>query len=192
MRNPRPRRIALASRAEVHEERVPLLVNQILGGSAEALGELYIAFAEDVFRAAHHVLGSTPEAEDITSDVFLGLAATLQSYDHSSTYGFRRWLETITARRAAARAHSLAAAREVPLDSVRAPADGPNRPIDRLALDHAVATLTPALRSVFLLKAVEGYSHQEISAMLGIGVGASKVRLHRARKKLHSLLSEGA
>lgn len=173
------------------DERLPRMVHQILCGSTDAMGELYVAFAEDVFHAAHGVLGSAADAEDVTSEVFLGMSAALQSYDHSSAYGFRRWLETITVRRAAARANGFAATREVPLDSVRTPAARPDRPIDRLALDRALATLTPAVRRVFLLKAVEGYSHQEISGMLGIGVGASKVRLHRARKELHAILDGG-
>lgn len=189
MRTPRLPEDRLGSDAGI-DERLPRMVHQILGGSTDALGELYVAFAEDAFGAAHRVLGSAADAEDVTSEVFLGMSAALQSYNHSSTYGFRRWLEKITARRAAARANRLAAVREVPLDSVRGPAARPDRPIDRLALDRALATLTPALRSVFLLKAVEGYSHQEISAMLGIGVGASKVRLHRARKQLHALLGD--
>lgn len=51
----------MASRAEIREERVPLLVHQILGGSAEALGELYVAFADNVFHAAHRVLSGQRE-----------------------------------------------------------------------------------------------------------------------------------
>lgn len=176
--------------ARVDEEHLLQLVCQILTGSSEALGELYVAFAGDVFGVAYRVLGSASDAEDITGDVFVGMSVALRSYAHSSIYGFRRWLEKITVRRAAAYANRLAAAREVSLDFVRAPASRPDHPIDRLALEAALATLTPALRTVFLLKVVDGYSHQEISAVLGIGVGASKVRLHRARRELRSLLGD--
>lgn len=179
---------ALASHAGIREEHFPQLIRQVLTGCTESLGRLYLAFAGDVFWIALRGLGSPADAEDITGEVFLGLSVALQSYDHSSIYGFRRWLETITVRRAVAYAKRLAAAREVPLDSVRAPSARPHHPIDRLALEQALATLSPALRAVFLYKVVDGYSHQEISAVLGISVGASKVRLHRARKELRSLL----
>lgn len=131
----------MTSRAEDHEEDFPVLLYQILSGSREALGELYITVADDVFRAAYRVLGSAADAEDIAGDVFLDLPAALQSYNHSSIYGFRRWLETITVRRAAAYATRLAAARVVPLDSVRAPSARPHHPIDRLALEQALATV---------------------------------------------------
>lgn len=181
----------MAPRAEDHEDGLPLLLDQILSGNSEALGELYVAFAEDVLRAAHRVLGSAADAEDITGEVFVGMSAALQSYNHGSIGGFRRWLEKITVRRVAAHANRRAAALEVPLDSVRAPAARWDRPIDRLALVGALATLPPALRTVFELKAVEGHSHQEISTLLGISVGASRVRLHRARRELRLSLGDG-
>lgn len=181
----------MRSHAAIDEEHFPQLVHQVRSGSPEALGELYVAFAEEVFAAAHRILSLVADAEDVTGEVFLGLSVTLGNYDHTSIYGFRRWLEKITVRRAAAHANCPAAAREVPLNSVGTRAGRSDRPIDRLALEGALATLPPALRTVVELTAVEGYSHHEISAMLGIGVGASRVRLHRARKKLHSLLGAG-
>lgn len=89
---------------------------------------------------------------------------------------------------AAARANHIQTISEVPLYSVPAPAARPILTIDRLALERALEGLTPALRTVFLLKAVEGYAHREISAILGISVAASQVRLHRARQHLRSVL----
>lgn len=68
--NARLRGIALSSRAGVHEERLPQLVNQILGGSSEALGELYVACEGYVFEIAHRVLGSVSDAEDIPGHVY--------------------------------------------------------------------------------------------------------------------------
>jgi DNA-directed RNA polymerase specialized sigma24 family protein len=35
---------------------------------------------------------------------------------------------------------------------------------------------------------MEGYSHAEIAELLGIGVSASQVRLHRAHEKLRTIL----
>jgi RNA polymerase sigma-70 factor (ECF subfamily) len=46
-------------------------------------------------------------------------------------------------------------------------------------------------RSVILLYDISALSHQEIADVLGIEVGAVKVRLHRARRKLRSLLEAG-
>jgi RNA polymerase sigma-70 factor (ECF subfamily) len=44
-------------------------------------------------------------------------------------------------------------------------------------------------RAVFLLKEYDGFSFEEISEILDITVENVKIRLHRARKKLHEVLS---
>ncbi|MGY3087822.1 RNA polymerase sigma factor (sigma-70 family) [Hymenobacter sp. UYAg731] len=57
---------------------------------------------------------------------------------------------------------------------------------DLLAL---LATLPPGYRTVLNLYAVEGYSHQEIGALLGIAEGTSKSQLARARRLLETRLA---
>ncbi|MBT8190226.1 MAG: RNA polymerase sigma factor [Saprospiraceae bacterium] len=51
-------------------------------------------------------------------------------------------------------------------------------------IDH----IPPASGDVFVLFAVQGYSHKEIAEMRGISVGTSKWHLSEARKKLQSLI----
>ena len=46
------------------------------------------------------------------------------------------------------------------------------------------------LRVVFMLRDIEGYTHAEIAALLGIRTGTAEVRLHRARRKLRALLGD--
>jgi RNA polymerase sigma-70 factor (ECF subfamily) len=48
--------------------------------------------------------------------------------------------------------------------------------------------LPQSLRSIILLRDIEGYSGQETAEALDISVGAVKVRLHRARQALRQLL----
>jgi RNA polymerase sigma-70 factor (ECF subfamily) len=55
-------------------------------------------------------------------------------------------------------------------------------------VELALAQLSPKLRAIVVLKDVYGLSHEEIAAELGISVAATKVRLHRARRKLRSEL----
>ena len=54
---------------------------------------------------------------------------------------------------------------------------------------RSAACLTGA-RRVFCLHDVEGFSHPEIAAMIGIAVGTSKAHLHRARKLLRKALEK--
>ncbi len=59
----------------------------------------------------------------------------------------------------------------------------------RQVLDEAVAQLSPALRAVFLLRDVEGFSTRETAEILGISLDAVKTRLARARLRLREALT---
>jgi RNA polymerase sigma-70 factor (ECF subfamily) len=52
-----------------------------------------------------------------------------------------------------------------------------------------VQRLSPAYRTVFNLYAIEGYSHKDVSDMLGISEGTSKSNLAKARAKLQHMLA---
>jgi RNA polymerase sigma-70 factor (ECF subfamily) len=54
---------------------------------------------------------------------------------------------------------------------------------------EAVERLPESLRSVYLLREVEGLSTREVARVLGLSESNVKVRLHRARRRLKSLLA---
>jgi RNA polymerase sigma-70 factor (ECF subfamily) len=51
-----------------------------------------------------------------------------------------------------------------------------------------IQELPPSYRMVFNLHVIEGYTHDEIAAMLGISTGTSKSNLSVARNKLKKML----
>ncbi len=53
-----------------------------------------------------------------------------------------------------------------------------------------IQELAPGYRTVFNLFAVEGYSHKEIGARLGISEGTSKSQFAMARKILREKIDE--
>ena len=53
-----------------------------------------------------------------------------------------------------------------------------------------IAELSPQYRIVFNMYAIEGYSHKEISELLGITEGTSKSNLSRARAILQEKVKE--
>ena len=64
-------------------------------------------------------------------------------------------------------------------------------PSDRAdAIRQAVESLEPLLREAFLLKYVEGMEYTEMSATLGVGVSALKMRVKRACDALRPRLQE--
>ncbi len=62
---------------------------------------------------------------------------------------------------------------------------------ERVDLERAIAALPPGFRAVLLLHDVEGYTHDEIAATLGIVAGTSKSQLARARQALRRALTSG-
>jgi RNA polymerase sigma-70 factor (ECF subfamily) len=62
------------------------------------------------------------------------------------------------------------------------PADGLDVPERRAAMQEAFAQLSPDERAVLYLFSVQGMSGAEISALLGISVGAVRMRIARARE----------
>ena len=159
-------------------------------GSRSALSELYRAHADAVFSLAYRVTGSREDAEDVLQDVFVGLPRSLKSYDERGR--FESWLKRVVVRASAMRLRSATRRREQPLDE-----SGPlsrrdasvSGVIDRLVLERALTRMPDAMRTVFMLREIEGYSHDEIGGLLGISAGASATRLSRAwsflRKELN-------
>jgi RNA polymerase sigma-70 factor (ECF subfamily) len=82
----------------------------------------------------------------------------------------------------------------MPFDSAAEPTTPPADAglAQRSELEGALRKLPHSLRVVFVLKEIDGQSHAEIAETLGIRVGASEVRLHRAMRRLRRYLREGS
>ncbi len=75
---------------------------------------------------------------------------------------------------------------------VPTPEQPEQRSADSDELSRALAMLPEGQRVVVILKDVYGLSCREIGDELGVGEGAVKVRLHRARKRLADILTGGS
>jgi len=83
------------------------LVEQAKAGSADAFGQLYAQYAQDLYRFAYYYLGSREEAEDAVQDAvcaaFQGVGAL------RSAASFKAWLFSILANTCK---HHIAAVKE--------------------------------------------------------------------------------
>jgi RNA polymerase sigma-70 factor (ECF subfamily) len=161
------------------------LLSAAARGRPEAVGELYNRHADAVYALALRVTGSPDDADDVLQDVFVGLPRALRSY--RDTGHFTTWLKRVTVRVALMRMRSHRRRRESPLDAVPEPGGVRGaHPVDRIALDRAVARLPDRLRAVFVLREIEGHTHAEIAELLGISVSSSMTRLSRAWRWLRA------
>jgi len=168
---------------------LPALLRDVRRGSTDALAALYGEYGAVVYDIARRITGSAADAEDITQDVFIGLPEAAAVFDGRGS--FEGWLKKVAVRaslmrlRDRRRIHGLDGDR--PPDG-RLVADETGAAIDRIAIERALTLLPDELRVVFVLKEIEGYSHREAAALVGITKGASEVRLFRARKALQELI----
>jgi RNA polymerase sigma-70 factor, ECF subfamily len=162
-------------------------------GQPDAIALCYEAHASALLALAYRLTGSRDDAEDIVHDVFVGLPQALRHYEERGQFG--AWLKRITARTAMMQQRRARNRRETPRDvdvfpSMEDADEDAQRATVRSRVADALNRLSPALRTVFVLKMVEERTHAEIAALLGISAGTSEVRLSRAVAQLRSLLGD--
>jgi RNA polymerase sigma-70 factor, ECF subfamily len=129
------------------------------------------------------------DAEDAVQEAWIRGVERLDRFRWEST--LRTWLGSIVVnccrerRRDAWRWHQ-------PSPDAAESANEDASPLElTIAVDRALAALPAGCRSVFVLHDVEGRTHEEIGALLGISSGTSKSQLFHARRRLRALLQEG-
>lgn len=143
-----------------------------------------------VYRLALCRLQNLQDAEDVYQDVFLRLLGQdTEAWDAERT---KAWLIRATLNRCADLCRFRARRPVLPLEELpdygagaeRKPEDG----ISAAELWAAVAELPPKLRTVIHLYYAEGYSTEELAAMLGVPAATVRTRLRRGRERLRKLL----
>ena len=139
---------------------------------------------DTLYRLALCRMQNTADAEDVYQDVFLRLLdQRTEDWDGEHT---KAWLIRTTLNRCAD-LHRFRLRRPVlALEDIPELA----RPADDSAagLWDAVARLPEKLRTAVHLHYAEGYSTEEIAALLGVPSATVRTRLHRARRQLKDLL----
>jgi RNA polymerase sigma-70 factor (ECF subfamily) len=130
--------------------------------------------------------GDVAGAEDVVHDVWIRAVERLGNFRWESSLG--TWLGGFVIN--GFRDRSRAERREVVTVEEHHPADDMVllKTADRLDLERAIAGLPPGFRQVLILHDVEGYTHEEIAALLDIVPGTSKSQLARARDAVRRAL----
>ena len=159
------------------------------------LEELVTRYENTLFRTALAILGDVPEAEDAVQDAFVRYLEKRPAFRDAGHE--RAWLLKVTANGCKSR---LRARRRHPwvelLDVYPAP-DGDSRevlelpaamPTDHREVLEAVLALPPKQRAAVHLHYYEGYTTDEIAAILGQRPGTVRSHLSRARQALKEQL----
>ena len=167
------------------------VISRILAGERDAFAMLIGRYGDPLYRHALGMTGSPDVAEDILQTSFI------KAYHHLGEVRgrFDAWLFRIVANgckdwlKNIRRTHLSYDEDDQP-STFASPDEDLDRTEMRQDLDSALAQLAPSLREAFIMKHVEGRSYEEMADLLGTTVGALKMRVHRAREALQTLLEE--
>ena len=158
---------------------------------------LYRGYARPVFTLASRILDDPAQAEEVLQDTCMEIIRNVAGFREDAAFG--GWVKRIATNKALAYLRSAwhRKGRRFADDEAGDPAlaDYKERDVatgvaDEQCLARALATLVPTARAVVWLYDVEGFSHEEIAALMGKSVSFSKSRLSRAHQQLRTLLAE--
>ena len=150
------------------------------------LEETAAQYGDSIYRVALQYTMQPADAEDVLQEVLLERYWTEQAF--GSPEHERRWLLRVAVNKSRNLLRAGRRRRTVPLDEAAA-LSAPEEPSFR-ALYDAVLALPRNQRLTVDLYYYEGYSTEEIGALLGVRPATVRTWLRRARLKLKTLLKE--
>ncbi|WP_224488892.1 RNA polymerase sigma factor [Robertkochia flava] len=168
------------------------LIRKATGGNREAQNEIYRRYAPKMLSVCRSYVSDLQYAEDVMVTGFFKVFKSLSSYRNEGS--FEGWIRRIMVRQCIDHLRKSRPEQFVDLTTCE--------PLPRMQelevpgyfetelLQMLIDQMPEGYRTVFLMYAVEGYSHQEIAEALGISVSTSKTQLFKARKQLQGKLAE--
>ena len=159
-----------------------------------ALGELYEMYYGRILRFCVWRVFSKEAAEDVTSEVFLGVARSIGSFDGQTEERFRNWLYSIAAKLANAHLRKTIRRDELLVAAVgrktlgQADCEQGNPGIDWSVLYGAIRRLKLRQQEVITLRFFEQMTHNQIAETLDMKIVTVRVTLSRALARLRKVM----
>ncbi len=165
------------------------LIDRCKKNDTKAQSELYQLFSGKLFALCLKYSRNYAEAEDHLQDAFLTIFDKINQFKNKGS--FEGWLKRITVNTVLQQYRKEKVydiTQESTLEDVEVEVDEDHIPIQYLL--KIIQDLPDRYRLVFNLYVLDGYSHKDISEMLGITVGTSKSNLARARYILKETIEQ--
>ncbi len=146
---------------------------------------LYDKYKRAMYTLAYRLTGNFDDADDVLQDAFIDIFRNLQNFRGESTIG--AWIKTIVIRKAYKKIKGSVMPENIE-DYQNVVITLSHEKIDAEYLEKAILSLPDGYRTVFLMLEIEGYTHKEVSEVLGITEGTSKSQLFYAKKRLREML----
>ena len=175
------------------------VIERARGHDDEALEEIYRLYVRRVFGLCRYMLDSRESAEDTTSEVFLKLQRTLESYDGSIP--FPRWLLRVAGNQCIDVLRRRRRGRQVIVDvedggtviEATSSEPSPLRAViskeERVQVRDTIARLPENYRVPLVLRYYSELSYNEIAQQLGLERNYVAALIFRAKQELRRRLA---
>ncbi len=176
------------------------LVIRIKDDDSKALEEIVKRYSNKVYNLAFHLTRDASAAEEIMQEVFLTVIAKIATLTNEAY--FATWLYRVTTNAAYGFLRKEKKFSDQPsvddMNQDQSPTyDWSTLPDDILlseesssVLRESIDSLPETMRTIVIMKDVDGFKNEEIAQSLGLSVPAVKSRLHRGRLILRRTLSD--
>jgi RNA polymerase sigma factor (sigma-70 family) len=165
------------------------LIKECQRGKREAQKALYKMHYSFSLGICMRYATSKEQAQEVMNDGFMKVFKYIEKFD--SDRPFLPWLKQILVNCSIDSYNKeQKRVKEDDLESGMNKGGGDST-LDEITYDEMlemIRELPAAYQTVFNLRAIEGYKHEEIAEMLGISVGTSKSNFSRAKEKLRKYL----
>ena len=185
----------------MEERDLESVVQRAQGHDAEALGEIHRRFFRRVFGLCRYLLDSRESAEDATSEVFLKLQRSIETYDGSTP--FPSWLMRVAGNQCIDTLRRRKRARQMIVEvedvtTIAAPSSEPS-PLgavitteERARVRDAIASLPMKYRVPLVLRYYSDLSYDEIAQQLSLPRNHVATLIFRAKQELRQKLAHGS
>ena len=163
-------------------------------GDPAAFEELVRGEERRLFAVALRYMRSRPDAEDCLQEAMLKIYRSLSLFKQNSSFSTWAYRITVNVCLDELRRRKNAVQSLDDMTDAQMPQDDRDRPEDtaekgELARNvrQAIGELPEDMRTVILLRDVEGYTYEEISQLTGAAEGTVKSRISRARERLRQV-----
>jgi RNA polymerase sigma factor (sigma-70 family) len=164
------------------------LIKRASSGNGEAQKRIYELYAPKMLGVCRQYIKDLHHAEEIMLSGFLKVFTHIKSFKNEGS--FEGWVRRIMVRESISflRKQKKLEFRDDQVNIVQDVYNNINSEMEVAEIQSLIDALPDGYKTVFVLYAVEGYSHAEIAEMLEINEGTSKSQLFKARKLLQQKL----
>ena len=171
------------------------LAEQCKASDTSACRELYTRYAGRLLSVCTRYLGDVDEAEDVLQETFVKIFQTIGKFTYKGEGSLLAWMTRMVVNASIDVLRKRGRNGTVSLEEVKDIKESEVTPegvrkIPLEVLTAMISELPEGYRTVFNMFCLEGYSHKEIAAKLGIREKSSSSQYFRARAILAEKINE--